>query len=120
MARHGKKKIRFGSGGKKIEDFVDPDKDPHSYLKRFILEENYRDWFNRNYPDSTIYDAVGLNEWDYNEMEKKLSPDQDTTQDTTKNEPFEIAVRVFVRIYKILDFFTLRTEPYFFFTVSSQ
>ena len=87
MARHGKKKIRFGSKGKKIEDFVDPNKDPHSYLKRFILEENYRDWFNRNYPDSTIYDAVGLNEWDYNAMEKKLSPDQYTTQDTTENEP---------------------------------
>ena len=87
MARHGKKKIRFGSRGKKIEDFVDPNKDPHSYLKRFILEENYRDWFNRNYPDSTIYDAVGLNEWEYNEMEKKLSPDQDTIQGTAKNEP---------------------------------
>jgi len=87
LARHGKKKIRFGSRGKKIEDFVDPNKDPHSYLKRFILEENYRDWFNRNYPDSTIYDAVGLNEWEYNEMEKKLSPDQDTIQGTAKNEP---------------------------------
>ena len=87
MARHGKKKIRFGSRGKKIEDFVDPNKDPHSYLKRYILEENYRDWFNRNYPDSTIYDAVGLNEWEYNEMEKKLSPNQDTIQGTAKNEP---------------------------------
>jgi len=87
LARHGKKKIRFGSGGKKIEDFVDPNKDPHSYLKRFILEENYRGWFNRNYPDSTIYDAVGLNEWEYNAMEKKLSPDQDTMQGTAKNEP---------------------------------
>jgi len=87
LARHGKKKIRFGSRGKKIEDFVDPNKDPHSYLKRFILEENYRDWFNRNYPNSTIYDAVGLNEWEYNEMEKKLSPDQDTIQGTAKNEP---------------------------------
>jgi len=69
LARHGKKKIRCGSRGKKIEDFVDPNKDPHSYLIRFILEENYRDWFNRNYPDSTIYDAVGLNEWEYNAME---------------------------------------------------
>ena len=87
MARHGKKKIRFGSRGKKIEDFVDPNKDPHSYLKRFILEEKYRDWFERNYPNSTIYDAVGLNEWEYNEMEKKLSPDQDTIQGTAKNEP---------------------------------
>ena len=86
MARHGKKKIRFGSKGKKIEDFVDPNKDPHSYLKRFILEENYRDWFSRNYPNSTIYEAVGLNEWDYNEMKKKLSPDQ-AVEDTSKTEP---------------------------------
>ena len=86
MARHGKKRIRFGSRGKKIEDFVDLNKDPHSYLKRYILEENYRDWFSRNYPDSTIYEAVGLNEWDYNEMKKKLSPDQ-TVEETSKTEP---------------------------------
>jgi len=82
----GKKRIRFGSRGKKTEDFVDPDKDPYSYLKRYILEENYKDWFERNYPDSTIYEAVGLNEWDYNEMKKKLSPDQ-TVEETSKTEP---------------------------------
>ena len=87
MARHGKKKIRFGSRGKKIEDFVDPNKDPHSYLKRFILEEKYRDWFERNYPNQAIFEAVGLNELDYDEMKKKLSPDQDTIQGTAKNEP---------------------------------
>ena len=86
MVRQGKKRIRFGSRGKKIEDFVDPDKDPHSYIKRYILEEKYRDWFTRNYPNSTIYQAVGLNEWDYNEMKKKLSPDQ-TVEDTSKHEP---------------------------------
>jgi len=73
LARHGKKKIRLGSRGKKIEDFVDPNKDPHSYLKRYILEEKYKDWFDRNYPNHTIYDAVGLNEWDYNEIKKQLS-----------------------------------------------
>jgi len=83
----GKKRIRFGSRDKKTEDFVDPDKDPYSYLKRYILEENYKDWFERNYPDNTIYDAVGLNEWDYNEMKKKLSANQDTVEDTSKLEP---------------------------------
>jgi len=83
----GKKRIRFGSRGKKTEDFVDPDKDPYSYLKRYILEENYKAWFERNYPDNTIYGAVGLNEWDYNEMEKKLSANQDTVEDTPKLEP---------------------------------
>ena len=85
MARHGKKRIRFGSKDKKIEDFVDPNKDPRSYIKRYILEEKYRDWFERNYPDNTIYNAVGLNEWDYNEIKKKLSPDQ--TADDAKTEP---------------------------------
>jgi|TARA_B110000196_G_scaffold24638_1_gene18931 hypothetical protein len=83
----GKKRIRFGSRDKKTEDFVDPDKDPYSYLKRYILEENYKDWFERNYPDNTIYGAVGLNEWDYNEMKKKLSANQDTVEDTSKLEP---------------------------------
>ena len=86
MVGHGKKRIRFGSKGKKIEDFVDPNKDPHSYLKRYLLEEKYRDWFDRNYPNQTIYEAVGLNEWDYNEMKKKLSPDQ-AVEETPKNEP---------------------------------
>ncbi len=85
MVRHGKKRIRFGSRDKKTEDFVDPNKDPQSYIKRYILEEKYRDWFDRNYPDNTIYNAGGLNEWDYNEMKKKLSPDQ--TTDNTKTEP---------------------------------
>ena len=85
MARHGKKRIKFGSRDKKTEDFVDPNKDPRSYIKRYILEEKYRDWFDRNYPDNTIYNAVGLNEWDYNEIKKKLSPDQ--TADDAKTEP---------------------------------
>ena len=86
MVGHGKKRIRFGSKGKKIEDFVDPDKDPRSYLRRYLLEEKYKNWFDRNYPDQTIYEAVGLNEWDYNEMKKKLSPDQ-TVEETSKTEP---------------------------------
>jgi len=87
LVGHGKKRIRFGSRGKKIEDFVDPNKDPGSYLKRYLLEEKYKDWFDRNYPDQTIYDAVGLDEWDYNEMKKKLSPEQDTVEETSESEP---------------------------------
>jgi len=86
LVGHGKKRIRFGSKGKKIEDFVDPDKDPRSYLRRYLLEEKYKDWFDRNYPNQTIYEAVGLNEWDYNEMKKKLSPDQ-AVEETSKTEP---------------------------------
>jgi len=65
LVGHGKKRIRF---------------------ERYLLEEKYKDWFDRNYPDQTIYEAVGLNEWDYNEMKKKLSPDQ-TVEEKSKTEP---------------------------------
>ena len=50
---------------KKTLDFVDANKDPHEYIKRYLKESKYKDWFNRNYPDHTIYDAVGLSISDY-------------------------------------------------------
>jgi len=54
LAKHGKKRIRFGSKERKALDFVDPNKDPRSYIKRYLTEEDYKDWFNRNYP-TTLY-----------------------------------------------------------------
>jgi len=88
LARHGKKRIRFGSDDKKkILDFVDPNKDPRSYLRRYITEQTYKDWFNRNYPDYTIYEAVGLEESDYQEMKKKFSSEQDETSVKEQLEP---------------------------------
>ena len=85
MVRHGKKRIRFGSKDKKkILDFVDPNKDPRSYLRRYITEQTYKDWFDRNYPDYTIYEAVGLSENDYEEMERKFSSEQ---EETSPREP---------------------------------
>ncbi len=67
---------------KKILNFVDSDKDPYDYLKRYIKEAKYRDWFNRNYPNHTIYDAVGLSVADYVKMKRKLIPDTEQTIDT--------------------------------------
>ena len=88
MARHGKKRIRFGSDDKKkILDFVDPNKDPHSYLRRYITEQTYKDWFDRNYPDYTIYEAVGLEESDFHEMKKRFSPEQEETSVQEQPEP---------------------------------
>ena len=88
MAKHGKKRIRFGSDDKKkILDFVDPNKDPRSYLRRYITEQTYKDWFNRNYPDYTIYEAVGLSELDFQEIKKKFSPEQGETSVKEQLEP---------------------------------
>ena len=71
---------------KKILDFVDTKKDPHDYLKRYLKEQKYRDWFNRNYPDSTIYDAVGLSRSDYLVIKRELFPESSTFQDEKLNE----------------------------------
>lgn len=43
----------------KIADFVDSSKDPYDYVKRYYSEPEYKSWFDRNYPNLTIEDAVG-------------------------------------------------------------
>ncbi|MCH7560607.1 MAG: hypothetical protein IIC67_04425 [Thaumarchaeota archaeon] len=41
--------------------FVDPTKDPQSYVDRYNSEPTYKKWFDENYPEySSIYEAVGL------------------------------------------------------------
>ena len=88
MVKHGKKRIRFGSKEKKTLDFVDPNKDPKSYIKRYLTEEDYKDWFNRNYPNHTIYGAVGLSESDYAEIKNKLANEYDDISiEKTEPEP---------------------------------
>jgi len=45
-----------------LSPFVDPNQDPQYYVDRYNNEITYREWFDKNYPDITIYDAVGLPE----------------------------------------------------------
>ena len=71
---------------KKTLDFVDTNKDPHEYLKRYLKESKYKDWFNRNYPDNTIYDAVGLSISDYLAVKRELFPESESIQDDELNE----------------------------------
>lgn len=42
-----------------IADFVDTTKDPQYYLDRYNNEPKYKSWFDRNYPDMTIEEAIG-------------------------------------------------------------
>ena len=63
---------------KKALNIVDSKKDPHEYLKRYLKEPKYKDWFDRNYPNYTIYDAVGLTISDYRSMKKELFPELET------------------------------------------
>jgi len=46
-----------------IASFVDPKKDPQSYVNRYNNEPTYKKWFDENFPEySSIYEAVGLDE----------------------------------------------------------
>lgn len=40
-------------------NFVDSSKDPDHYIERYYSEPTYKSWFDRNYPDLTIEEAVG-------------------------------------------------------------
>ena len=71
---------------KKTMDFVDTKKDPHEYLKRYLKEPKYKDWFNRNYPNNTIYDAVGLSVSDYVSVKRELFPESETNNEEELNK----------------------------------
>ena len=71
---------------KKTLNFVDPKKDPHEYLKRYLKEPKYKDWFDRNYPNYTIYDAVGLSMSDYLNMKRELFPESSISVEEELNK----------------------------------
>ena len=59
-----------------IAPFVDPTKDPQSYVDRYNNEPKYKEWFDKTYPEySSIYQAVGL------EKPKEIAPFVDPTLD---------------------------------------
>ena len=41
-------------------NFVDETKDPQHYVNRYNNEDSYKEWFDENYPDYTIEEAVGI------------------------------------------------------------
>ena len=51
--------------------FVDPNKDPHHYIRRYLNEPQYKKWFDKNYPAYTIFEAVGVSESEYNEIKNE-------------------------------------------------
>jgi hypothetical protein len=45
---------------KQKPSFVDQSKDPQHYIDRYFNELTYKEWFDNNYSDYTIYEAVGI------------------------------------------------------------
>jgi len=57
---------------KSILSFVDTDKEPNHYVKRYVTETEYKEWFDTNYPDYTIWEAVGITHHEYDAIAHKI------------------------------------------------
>jgi hypothetical protein len=71
-----------------IASFVDPNKDPQSYVDRYNNEPTYKKWFDENFPEySSIYEAVGLKA--PTELASFVDPNKDPQSyvDRYNNEP---------------------------------
>lgn len=66
-------------------DFVDPQKDPTYYLDRYYNEPAYKSWFDRNYPEYTIEEAVGVSTKSATDKIVEIIPQADATLVETDN-----------------------------------
>ena len=69
----------------RILSFVDPTKDVQYYVKRFINEPKYKEWFNRNYPEYTMYQAVGISETEFRQIVDDVTPESEPAKVTEKS-----------------------------------
>ena len=56
-------------------NFVDPARGPEHYVRRFLSEPAYKEWFGRNYPDHTIYQAIGISEEEFRKTAGGITPE---------------------------------------------
>ena len=52
------------------------DKGPEHYVERYITEPDYKAWFDRNFPDYTIYEGIGITEAEYQKIVNDLTKPQ--------------------------------------------
>ena len=53
--------------------FVDLLKEPSHYIKRYLSEPEYKEWFDTNYPSYTIYEGIGISKFEFDEIVKQLT-----------------------------------------------
>ena len=52
------------------------DEEPEHYVERYITEPEYKAWFDRNFPDYTIYEGIGITELQYQKIVNDLTKPQ--------------------------------------------
>jgi len=79
----------------RIINFVDASKSPQYYIDRYYNEPSYKSWFDRNYPDFTIEEAVGYENKEQSKttvekfMENELLPEADAASIVQSNTQSE-------------------------------
>ena len=66
--------------------FVDKSKDPKTYVERYVTEPSYKEWFDSNYPDYTIYEGIGITEDEYLVIVASLEQSVTESSETTEIE----------------------------------
>lgn len=68
--------------------FVRPEKGARHYVKRYLSEPKYKDWFHRNYPNHTIYEGIGISEEEFKRLADELAaPETVQAHDAQKDGP---------------------------------
>ena len=55
-----------------VAPFVDKSKDPKDYVKRYVNEKPYRTWFDKNYPEYTFHEALGITKTQFDYLSKEI------------------------------------------------
>ena len=58
---------------KAFSNIVDPEKDPQYYVDRYNNEPAYRDWFDKNFSEITIYEALNIENPDLESTSEPIS-----------------------------------------------
>ena len=59
------------------------DEKPEHYVERYITEPDYKAWFDRNFPDYTIYEGVGITQSQYQKIVNDLTKPQPVAEQKT-------------------------------------
>ena len=66
---------------------VDPEKDPQHYIDRYNNEPAYQDWFDRNFPEITIYEALSMEKSEPEPTPEPETEPEPTPEPETEPEP---------------------------------
>jgi len=59
------------------------DEEAEHYVMRYITEPEYKAWFDRNFPDYTIYEGVGITQSQYQKIVNDLTKPQPVAEQKT-------------------------------------